>query len=331
MPDRADGVDRLVVEHLLDPVVHRRGLLDELRAGLLEPQKRASPFWFYDKVGSDLFDEITRLPEYYVTRTERAILESCAPVIAARTRAETLVELGSGTSDKTRILLDALQGDGHLRRFVPLDVSHEVLTDAAASVRDSYPGIGVHAIVGDFHAHLGAIPDGGARLVAFLGGTIGNLDERGRQRFLCDLDASLWSTDWLVLGTDLVKDRAVLEAAYDDAAGVTATFNRNLLVVLNRELGADFEVDRFDHVARWNEEERWIEMRLRSTTRQHVTLPALDLEIDFEPGEDLWTEISAKFTEDQVAEELWRSGFVTEETFTDPERRFLLTLARPYC
>ncbi len=328
MPDAPAAV---VIDNLLDPVVHRAGLLAALRDGLTAPQKRLAPVWFYDEEGSRLFDEITRLPEYYPTRAEREILLAHAAEIADTTRARTLIELGSGTSEKTRILLDALDGGGHLGTFVPLDVSEETLRDAAEALSALYPAISVHGIVGDFQLHLSALPDDGARLVAFLGSTIGNLDPGQRHRFFTDLDAALWSTDWLLLGTDLVKDRDVLHAAYDDSAGVTAAFNRNVLHVLNHELGADFDPDAFEHVARWNEEERWIEMRLRSRHEQRVTIPELELEVGFEPGEELWTEISSKFTPEQVREELWAAGFVTDATWCDGGGRFMLTLAHPYC
>ena len=328
MPDERAAV---VIDNLLDPVAHRAALLSALRDGLTATQKRLAPLWFYDEEGSRLFDAITRLPEYYLTRAEREILVAHAAEIAASTKAHTLVELGSGTSEKTTILLDALDASGHLGRFVPLDVSEETLRDAAATLSETYPGISVHGIVGDFQHHLSAMPDDGARLVAFLGSTIGNLDPAQRHRFLTDLDAVLWSTDWLLLGTDLVKDPEELHAAYDDAAGITAQFNRNVLHVLNQELGADFDPDAFEHVARWNEDERWIEMRLRSRGNQCVTIPGLELELHFAAGEEVWTEISSKFTPQQVREELWAAGFVTDHTWFDAEGRFMLTLAHPWC
>jgi L-histidine N-alpha-methyltransferase len=286
--------------------------------------------WFYDERGSELFDEITRLPEYYLTRAEHSILEAHAPSIAAAAGADTLVELGSGTSRKTRLLLDAMAAAGTLRRFVPFDVCAETLTTAAEAIRACY-GIAVNAVVGDFHRHLMAIPAGGRRLVAFLGSTIGNLTPAQRQRFFFDLDATLMFEDRLLIGTDLVKERARLLAAYDDAAGVTAAFNRNVLAVVNAELGADFDPKAFDHVALWNERERWIEMRLRSLRPQVVNIEHLGMTVHFEQGEDLLTEICAKFTPEQVARELWEGGFVVEHTWTDPDGAFQLTLARPYC
>lgn len=301
----------------------------DVRAGLTAPRKSLPPVWFYDERGSILFDEITRLPEYYPTRAEREILRLHAPEIVALAGTSTLVELGSGTSEKTRLLLDAMQAMGLLDRFVPFDVSEEVLTSAAAEIGETY-GCAVHAVVGDFHRHLGHIPtDGDGRLVAFLGSTIGNLDPDQRRRFLADLGGAMTSDDRLLLGTDLVKDPARLVAAYDDAAGVTAAFNRNVLAVLNTELDGDFVPDAFEHVALWDPVNAWIEMRLRATEAQVVTLGALGLEVGFAPGEELHTEISSKFRVEQVADELAEAGFVVEGTWLDPADDFLLTLARP--
>jgi L-histidine N-alpha-methyltransferase len=302
----------------------------ETAEGLTSTPKVLSPVWFYDERGSDLFDEITRLEEYYPTRAERAILTAHAGDIARLTGASTLVELGSGTSDKTRLLIEAMLADGRLDRFVPFDVSEETLRAAALSLAVEYR-LAVQAVVGDFHRHLGRIPRTGKRLIAFLGGTIGNFDPGQRRRFLTDLDASMDHDEWLLLGTDLVKDPTRLVAAYDDARGVTAEFNRNALRVLNRELDADFDVDAFEHVARWNEGESWIEMWLRSSRAQRVRVDGLGLELDVGEGEEIRTEISAKFTPDGVREELWQSGFVAAASWTDPAGDFLLTLAHPYC
>jgi L-histidine Nalpha-methyltransferase len=297
-------------------------------AGLAARPKVLSPVWFYDEVGSRLFDEITRLPEYYLTRAERSILLARADEIVARAGADTLVELGSGTSEKTRLLLDAMAAAGTLRRFAPLDVSEEVLREAAADVAASY-GIEVHAVVGDFSRHLGEIPREGRRMVAFLGSTIGNLVPEERARFLAELRATLGEADSFLLGTDLVKDRARLVAAYDDAAGVTARFNRNVLDVLNRELRGDFDPGLFDHVARWDEERRWIEMRLQARREQVVTLAAVERTVHFARGEEVRTEVSAKFTPDQVEDELAAAGLRSDRRWTDPAGDFLLTLARP--
>jgi L-histidine N-alpha-methyltransferase len=320
----------LTIDVFLAPEDRRAALAEDARAGLTESPKRLPPVWFYDERGSQLFDEITRLPEYYLTSAERSILSAHAREIASAARADTLVELGSGTSEKTRLLLDAMSRQGDLRRFVPFDVSEETLRAAAEDIRTVY-GIEVTAVVGDFHRHLGAIPRRGRRLVAFLGSTIGNLTPSQRRRFLFDLDVNMTVGDHVLLGTDLIKDPSRLVAAYDDSTGITAQFNRNVLVVLNNELEADFEPDEFDHVAVWNEQDSWMEMRLRSRRAQTVLLRKLDLKVDFAAGEDLLTEISAKFTEEQVERELWDSGFVVAQRWKDSREDFLLTLARPYC
>jgi len=303
----------------------------DVRTGLGASPKTLPPKWFYDDRGSELFDEITRLPEYYPTRTERSILVTHAPDIAARTGADTLVELGSGTSEKTRLLLDALTAAGTLTRFVPFDVSEQTLRDAAAAVATEYPGVAVHAVVGDFEHHLDRIPGRTSaeapRLVAFLGGTIGNLTPEMRATFLADLARGLQPGDALLLGTDLVKDTDRLVAAYDDAAGVTAAFNRNVLDVINRELHADFDVDAFTHVARWDADNEWIEMRLRAEGRQAVEIRDLGLRVTFADGEEVRTEISAKFRRDTVTGELATAGFVLDEWWTDPAGDFALSLA----
>ena len=320
----------LSIDVHLEPSERVTALAADVRAGLTANPKSLPPVWFYDERGSCLFDEITRLPEYYLTHAEHSILAAHADDIADRTGTDALVEIGSGTSAKTRLLLDAMARTGRLRRFVPLDVSEEILRDAAAAISGEY-NIDVHAVVGDFHRHLGDLPREGRRLIAFLGSTIGNLTPAARRRFFFDLDGAMSHDEWLLLGTDLVKDPERLVAAYDDPRGVTAAFNRNVLRVVNRELDASFDPSAFDHVALWNHDERWIEMRLRSRVAQHVSVHALDLDVTFDAGEDLLTEISAKFTIDPVRAELWDSGFVVEETWTDPANDFLLTLAHPYC
>jgi L-histidine N-alpha-methyltransferase len=295
-----------------------------------ESGKFLPPVWFYDDRGSELFDQITRLPEYYPYRAERRILESFAPEIARRSRAQVLVELGAGTCEKSRILLDALSKEGTLERYVPLDVSDTTLMLAATSIAEDYPDLDVHAVVGDFGRHIDKMPVKGRRLVAFLGSTIGNLRPEQRRRFFFDLDCTMEHGDSLLLGADLVKDRFRLVAAYDDAAGVTAEFNKNVLKVLNRELGADFDPSRFDHVALWNEEQSHIEMRLRSQSDQTVVIKHLGIEVPFARGEDLLTETSAKFTREGLQKELFDAGLVVDQMWEDPEG-FLLTLAVPYC
>ena len=301
-------------------------LAEDVRTGLSSSPKELPPKWFYDDRGSALFDEITRLPEYYPTRAERSILDAHADDIAAATGADTLVELGSGTSEKTRLLLSALAEAGTLKRFVPFDVSEQTLRTAAGAIADEY-GIDVHAVVGDFERHLDTLPTGGTRIVAFLGGTIGNLAPVARARFLADVAAGLAPGDAFLLGTDLVKDAGRLERAYDDARGVTAEFNRNVLHVVNRELDADFDPERFDHVARWDPDEEWIEMRLRSATAQHVRVNRLDLAVDFAAGEEMRTEISAKFRRAGVERELSAAGLAMASWWTDEPGDFAVSLS----
>ena len=319
--------DDVTVDVHLAPDASARALEADVRAGLATTPKTIPPKWFYDDRGSELFDEITRLPEYYPTRTERAILVAHAGDVAELTKADTLVELGSGTSEKTRLLLDALRDAGTLERFVPFDVSEQTLRDAAAAVAREYPGVRVHAVVGDFEHHLRDLPGGGTRVVAFLGSTIGNLAPTERAAFLADLAATLAPGDALLLGTDLVKDAGRLVAAYDDASGVTAAFNRNVLSVVNRELDADFHPDAFEHVAVWDPDAEWIEMRLRSPRVQTVDVRALDLVVDFAAGEELRTEISAKFRRDRVERELAAARFELAEWWTDPADDFALSLS----
>jgi L-histidine N-alpha-methyltransferase len=297
--------------------------------GLTSTPKELPPKWFYDETGSQLFDEITRLPEYYPTRTEREILEANASTIAAVTQADTLVELGSGTSEKTRLLLSALHEEGCLRRFIPFDVSEEVLRSSAESINEEYPAVEVHAVVGDFEHHLEAIPDSGRRIIAFLGSTIGNFAPSARAQFLGSLRNSTHEQDFVLLGFDLVKDVARLESAYNDTAGVTADFNRNVLHVLNRELEANFEAERFDHIARWDPTNEWIEMVLRSATDQQVRLSSLDLGVTFSSGEEMRTEISAKFRPDRIATELREAGFVPDHWWTDAAGDFGVALCSP--
>jgi L-histidine Nalpha-methyltransferase len=297
--------------------------------GLTATPKTLSPKWFYDERGSELFEKITLLPEYYPTRAERAILRAASGEIAAATGAATLVELGSGSSDKTRLLLEALREAGTLRSYVPLDVSESALIAAANRVLVSYPGLSVTAVVSDFEEHLGLPAADGARLVAFLGGTIGNLLPAERVAFLARLRAVLREGDSLLLGTDLVKDPEVLVAAYDDPAGVTAAFNKNVLAVLNAELGANFDRDAFDHVAVWDARAEWIEMRLRSSLDQQVTVPAVGLTVDFAEGEEMRTEVSAKFRRGGVQAELAAAGFALRSWWTDDKERFGLSLSVP--
>lgn len=299
----------------------------DVRAGLTAAPKSLPPKWFYDAVGSDLFDQITRLPEYYPTRTEAQILRTRSAEIIAAAGADTLVELGSGTSEKTRMLLDAMRDAELLRRFIPFDVDAGVLRSAGAAIGAEYPGIEIDAVCGDFEEHLGKIPHVGRRLVVFLGSTIGNLTPAPRAEFLGTLADTLQPGDSLLLGTDLVKDTGRLVRAYDDAAGVTAAFNRNVLAVVNRELSADFDLDAFEHVAKWNSDEERIEMWLRARTAQHVRVAALDLEVDFAAGEEMLTEVSCKFRPENVVAELAEAGLRQTHWWTDPAGDFGLSLA----
>jgi L-histidine Nalpha-methyltransferase len=306
----------------------RDALMRDVRVGLTATSKSIPPTWFYDEVGSELFEEITRVPEYYPTRRERAILLERADEIVEISKADTLVELGSGSSEKTKVLLDAMVRADSLVRVVPFDVSETMLVGAAEELNATY-GVPVVAVVGDFREHLDKIPTEGRRLVIFLGGTIGNLAPGERARFLLQLQATMDSDDWLLIGTDLEKDVTRLVAAYDDAAGVTAAFNRNVLSVLNNELGADFDPECFEHVALWNDEDRRIEMRLRSTRDQTVEIADLDLQVDFLEGEEILTEISSKFTRARVTEELAAASFLVGGSWTDASGDFLVTLAHP--
>lgn len=292
--------------------------------GLTRTPKTLPPKWFYDAVGSELFDRITELPEYYPTRAEREILLARAGEIAAATGARTLVELGSGSSEKTRHLLDALP---ELDTYVPVDVSESALRQAGEALIAERPGLGVHALIADFTGGLALPGTPGPRLVAFLGGTIGNLLPPERAAFLSSVRALLSPGDALLLGTDLVKDASVLVPAYDDAAGVTAAFNKNVLSVVNRELGADFDPGAFEHVALWDSANEWIEMRLRSLAEQTVKIPALDLAVDFEVGEEMRTEVSAKFRREGVAAELAAAGLQPTRWWTDEQGRFALSLS----
>ncbi|MBQ0851809.1 L-histidine N(alpha)-methyltransferase [Streptomyces sp. NPDC057621] len=292
--------------------------------GLTRTPKTLPPKWFYDALGSELFEKITALPEYYPTRAEREILVARAPEIAAATGARTLVELGSGSSEKTKHLLDALAA---LHTYVPVDVSESALRQAGEALAVERPSLDVHALIADFTGGL-TLPDTpGPRLVAFLGGTLGNLLPAERASFLASVRSLLSPGDALLLGTDLVKDESVLVAAYDDAAGVTAAFNKNVLSVVNRELGADFDPDGFSHVARWNAEEEWIEMRLRALAAVTVKIPALDIAVEFAEGEEMRTEVSAKFREAGVRAELAATGLELTHWWTDAEGRFALSLS----
>ncbi|MCW3004406.1 MAG: egtD [Conexibacter sp.] len=321
---------RLVVESHLAGGEHRT-LADDVLDGLTRPFKELPPKHFYDARGAELFDRICEQPEYYPTRCERAILQARSAEILAATGAAELVELGSGTAAKTRLLLAAMHEAGTLDRYVPVDVTESMVRASARELVAEFAGLRVHGIVGDFERHLDRLPPpvpGRPRIVAFLGGTIGNFTPGTRRRFLRSLAGLLGDDGFLLLGTDLVKDVPTLEAAYDDAAGVTAAFNRNVLHVINRELDADFVPDAFDHVAFFDRDHEWIEMRLRAQRPHRVHVRALDLRVTFAPGEELRTEISAKFTRERLERDLAAAGMVLSRQLLDPEGLFALNLAQ---
>ena len=334
------------IEYRLPPDYRAASLRADALAGLTATPKSLPPKWFYDAQGSALFEKITALPEYYPTRAERSILSAVASDIARICQARVLVELGSGSSEKTRLLLSALRDEGTLRAYVPVDVSESALVLAGDALGVEYPGLAVHAVVSDFEEYLGLEPSagtattgtaatgaddavGGPRLVAFLGSTIGNMVPAERAQFLRRVRSRLRPGDSFLLGTDLVKDPAVLVAAYDDSAGVTAAFNKNVLAVLNTELGADFDLDAFEHVARWDSGHEWIEMRLRSTADQQARVRDLGLLVSFAAGEELRTEVSAKFRHAGVQSELAAAGLALRSWWTDPAGRFGLSLSVP--
>ena len=311
----------------LDDEWNLRALRADVAEGLTSTPKRLPAKWFYDERGSQLFDEITRLPEYYPFVRERDILLREAGVIASRSGAAALVELGSGTSDKTRALLDAMTATGQLRCFVPFDVSEEILRESAAAIAADYPVIDVVGVVGDFEHHIDQIPVTGRRLVVFLGSTIGNSGPAERHELLTSLAAGLHPGDSLLLGTDLVKGVDRLVAAYDDSQGVTAEFNLNVLAVINRELQADFDVAGFEHIARYDAANEWMEMLVRAVHAQRVCVADLDLVVDFEAGELMRTEISAKFRRAGVFAELVAAGLEPAEWWTDDQGDFGVSLS----
>ncbi len=324
-----DSDSPITVDVQLDQSAWSTHLADQTEEGLRDDPPWIPPVWFYDEPGSKMFDEITRLPEYYPTDAERSILTDHAGDIAEITGVETLAELGSGTSDKTALLLDAGQAAGTLERFAPFDCSEEVLRHAAAQIAAARPGLRVHAVVGDFHEHLDAIPTEGVCVIAFLGSTIGNLDATQRKGFLANVADALDDDDWFLLGTDLTRVESVLLPAYDDRSGVTARFNLNALSVMNTELLADFDVEAFEHRAVWDPRESRIEMQVVATSPQRVRLQALDgLEVDLDEGDHIRTEISTKFTREQIAEELAEAGLELSHSWTDDDGRFMLSLAR---
>jgi L-histidine N-alpha-methyltransferase len=316
-----------IIKRFVTPDDLGKSLRQDVADGLTAFPKTLPPKWFYDERGSELFEEITRLEEYYPTRRERAILTERATEIASVTGARTLLELGAGSGEKTRLLLDALSGT--LETYVPVDVSGDFLASAADQIAADHPDLRVQAVVADYERHLDQLPGGPRRLIAFLGGTIGNMEPAERVSFLGGLRASMGEDDALLIGADLVKAPQRLVRAYDDARGVTAEFNRNVLHVINRELRADFVVPRFEHVAVWDGAEERIEMRLRSTQAQTVRVGALDLVVEFAAGEEMRTEISAKFRRESFEASASAAGLRIDRWWTDKDRDFVLSLVRP--
>lgn len=318
----------VTVHRLSTPAAVRDELAADVRAGLLSPPRWLPPKYFYDARGSELFEEITRVPEYYPTRAETEILERHGADLVGDVGPEELFELGSGSSRKTRLLLEAMHAHGSGERYVALDVSDGALRQAAAALTSDYPWLDFEGLVGDFHTDLARVRRNGRRLVAFLGSTIGNLEPSERASFLPEVARLLEPGDGFLLGVDLVKDAGTLEAAYDDASGVTAEFNRNVLSVLNRELDGDLPLDAFEHVAVFDKENGWVEMRLRVTRPVTAWLSAIDVELDLAEGEEIRTEISAKFTRAGIEAELAAAGLVLQRWLTDARDRFGLLLAR---
>jgi len=305
------------------------GMAADVRAGLTKPFKELSPRYFYDDRGSQLFEQITRLPEYYPTRCEREILQSdSAAICEAANSPATLIELGSGSAEKTRVLLDAMRGAGCLETYCPVDISEEITREAAEGIASEYGGISVRGLVCDFELDLERIPVAAPRVIALLGGTIGNFAPQQRAGFLRRVANLLGPEDSFLLGTDLVKDRATLESAYNDAAGVTAEFNKNVLEVLNRRLGADFDLDAFEHVARWDPENLWVDIRLRSLANQVVNVASLDMQVAFSAGEEMRTEISTKFARSGLEGIYAEAGLELTDWWMDPEGLYALSLAR---
>lgn len=319
---------RVSVEVHLPPGGPHSGMAADVRAGLTKPFKELSPRYFYDERGSELFEQITELPEYYPTRCEREILRVRSSEIVASARPKTLIELGSGSAAKSRLLLDAMREAGLLSAYCPVDISEEITHETAAAIAREYEGVEVRGIVCDFEQDLERIPVGGPRLIAFLGGTIGNFLPSQRAGFLRRVANLLGPDDRFLLGVDLVKDAATLEAAYDDAQGVTAAFNRNVLSVLNARLGADFDPEAFEHVARWDGDNGWVDVRLRARGHQRVRVRDLDLTVDFADGEEMRTEVSTKFTRDGLGSILDDAGLEMTDWFTDPDGLYALSLSR---
>jgi len=328
MPPFAETAPDVEVEIRLPPGGPLSGMAADVRIGLTKPFKELSPRYFYDERGSELFEEITKLPEYYPTRTERAILENdSSGIVETASNPATLIELGSGSALKTRVLLDAMRAAGGLHSYAPVDISEEITRDTAQKVAEEY-GIQVRGLVCDFERDLERIPLEGPRVIAFLGGTIGNFEPQQRASFLARVANLLGPEDHFLLGTDLIKDRETLEAAYNDSAGVTAAFNLNVLAVLNESLGADFDIEAFDHAAFWDDENLFVDIRLRSLRRQLVAISELNMTVAFERGEEMRTEISTKFRREGLEGIYAEAGLEMTGWFTDPDGLYGLSLAR---
>lgn len=328
-PRRLTPAPRVVIDVRLDARAKRRALAIDVRRGLTARPKTLPPKYFYDARGSELFDRITETPEYYPTRVETSILRKHAARLMKQLAPAELVEIGSGMGTKIRTLVDARRGRAPLR-YVPIDVDGDTMTAAAIGLTERYPFLDVHGLLGDFERDLLHVPPPtGRRVVLLLGSTIGNLDPPARRRFLRDVRAILGPEDRFVLGLDLVKDKKVLEAAYDDAAGVTAEFNRNVLHVVNRALGADFVPETYRHVALYNVPAARIEMHLVPEVPQTVSIKALRLRVVIKPDESIWTESSYKFTRDSAQKMLAEAGLALDEWITDTRERFALTVVAP--
>lgn len=319
---------RVRIDVLFDEADRRSALHDATFWSLRAEPKELPAVWLYDENGSRLFEQITTLPEYYLTGAEREILAVYADEIATRTQARTLIELGAGTSEKTRLLLDALDGAGNLERFVPLDASEQVLRETAHTLAARYPTLGIHAIVGDFERHLHALPPRDARLIAFLGSTVGNLYPKRRHDLFSAIAAALAPEDWFLLGVDLVKDRAVIETAYNDPGGITEAFVRNALTAANRDLRADFNQHRFAFDARWDPDQEWMDIGFQALEPHTVRLAELEIDVPFAAGEQLRVEVSAKFRPERIQAELVAACLTPAASWTDTGERFALLLAR---
>jgi L-histidine N-alpha-methyltransferase len=323
------ATDRVSVDVHLPPGGPLSGMAADVRAGLTRPFKALSPRYFYDERGSQLFEQITELPEYYPTRCEREILQTESESICeAANGPASLIELGSGSARKTQVLLDAMRKACCLETYCPVDISEQITRDTAEQIASEYDDVDVRGLVCDFELDLERIPVGGPRLIAFLGGTIGNFEPQQRSGFLHRVANLLGPEDRFLLGTDLVKDRKTLETAYNDSQGVTSEFNKNVLAVLNRELGADFDLDSFEHVARWDPENLWVDIRLRSLSNQVVNVTALDMQVAFSAGEEMRTEISTMFARSGLEGIYAEAGLELTDWWTDPDGLYALSLAR---